>query len=163
MNEKENVIYEITEEEIQGIAEEELERSLTEEEVGLFRDILNEKMIWVIQETVDEACEYSDLLDRRINDSSDQTRYDIYARNPNAFMHEFSLICSYVDEADAREYTKRNYRFEADEYKIEKVEKNQRSLILHCRNEDFHSGVKGFRMDVHDEPKSAQKHHDLKF
>lgn len=157
----EKALYTITEEEIQELAMELVERDLTEDEIEEVVYKINEKVAEIMPEAIEEIREFSELCDRSIKDNTANPRYEIYWKNENAFQNTPVFICAYEDEEDARAYANHQYWDAGAEYKIEKVDKESRELIVHHKNPL--NGGDGFHMDVHDEPKSTQNHTDQNF
>jgi hypothetical protein len=164
LEKNDEVMYPITKRMIQDIAEEEICRTLNEDEIFL---VLN-KISWQIDDLLNEAIEevntMSERWERAIPEEEVETvnpRYEIFWKNEIAYHSEFSLICAFTDEDDARYYTQEQYDGCCEEYKIEKVDGTTRQMIVHHKNPL--NGGDGFHMDVHDEPKSLQNRHDLGF
>jgi hypothetical protein len=159
--EGENVLYPVTEVELQEIAEERIERELTEEEIGCIVDIVNEKLMWIVPEAIDEIGEFSELESKGVGNENANPRYEIHWKDENAFQNEFICSNAFIEEEDARLFADRAFPNPCEEYKIEKVKGEVRQIIVHHKNPLM--GGDGFHMDVHAEPKSIQNAHDLDF
>ena len=160
------VVYPITKRMIQEFAEEEIGRELNEDEIFL---VLN-KACWqfdgILSEAIEEVNTMSELWEKAIPEKEVEKvdpRYEVFWKNENAYESEFSLVCAFTDESDARYYTREEYDAPCEEYKIEKVENSERTLIVHHKNAFPELGFKSIHMDVHDEPKDAQNRHDYNF
>lgn len=160
------VMYPITKRMIQDIAEEAIGRALNEDEIFL---VLN-KVCWqfdgLVSEAIEEVNTMSELWENAIPAKEVvkiNPRYEVFWKNENAYHSAFSLICAFTDEDDARYYTREQYDAPCEEYKIEKVEGNQRTLLVHHKNAFPELGFTSIHMDVHDEPKDVQNQHDLNF
>lgn len=165
-NDKDKVLYEITENMIQELSQERIERNLSQDEIF---EVLN-KTCWqfddLFSEAIDEVDTMTDLWKNAIptkDVGKANPRYEVYWKNENAYEKEFSLICAFTEEDDARYFTRERYDAPCEEYKVEKVEGNQRTLLVHHKNAFPELGFTSIHMDVHDEPKDAQNQHDLNF
>lgn len=161
MKTNENELYIITREEIQEIASERIERDLTEDEIEAVIYKINEEVVRVMQETIDEVSEFSELCARDIGEKKLNPRYEIRWKNENAYQNTFVFTHAFESEEDARAYVAHEYWDACAEYKIEKVDHNVRELIVHHKNQL--NGGDGFHMDVHDEPKGTQNAEALNF
>lgn len=160
------VMYPITKRMIQDISEEEIGRALNEDEIFL---VLN-KVCWqfdgLFSEAIEEVNTMSELWENAIpaeEVTKISPRFEVFWKNENAYHSAFSLICAFSDESDARYYTREQYDAPCEEYKIEKVEGNQRTLLVHHKNAFHELGFSSIHMDVHDEPKGAQNTEELSF
>jgi hypothetical protein len=159
--EAESIIYPVTKEEVQEIAEERIDRELTEEEVGSVADIVNEKLMWVVPEAIDEVIEFIELENRSTGMENANPRYEVHWKDENVFQRTFEFSCAFSEEEDARSYASKAFQNANAEYKIEKVKDGIIQTIVHHKNPLM--GGDGFHMDVHAEPKSIQNAHDLDF
>mgnify|MGYP001561977768 CR=1 FL=1 len=158
-NEEDKVLYEITERMIQELSQERIERDLSEDEIF---EVLN-KTCWqfddLFSEAIDEVNTMTELWDKAIpakDVDKENVRYEVHSKNENAYENEFSLICAFKEEEDARYFTRERYDAPCEEYKIEEVEGNRRTLLVHHKNAFPELGFTSIHMDVHDEPKSVR-------
>lgn len=156
-----SLIYYITKEELQEIAEQEIDRDMTDDEIEELKMKISEEMIWVVQESIQSVADFTDLEQRSIGEEKKDPRYEVYAKNEIAYWYEFSLIVAFEDEEDARYYVRERFVNPAEEYKIEEVKGGIRQTIVHHKN--TLNGGDGFHMDIHKEPKTLQNVHDLEF
>ncbi len=156
-----NPLYTITKKEIQEIASERIERYLTEDEIEEVIYKINVEVVRVMPEAIEEINEFSELCSRDIGKIKATPRYEIYWKNDNAFQNTLVFTYTFTDEEDARAYVDHEYWDAGAEYKIEKVDNENRELIVHHKNPL--NGGDGFHMDVHNEPKDTQNAKALNF
>lgn len=158
------VLYPITDRMIQGFAQEEIERELSEDEIDEVLSKICFEIDHLLKEAICDVGTMTELWESAIpveEVEKHQNRFEIYARNELAYESEFSLICAYTEEEDARYYTSEHYIYPAEEYKIEEIKDGIRRIIVHHKN--ALNGGDGFHMDVHEEPKVPQSDHNLEF
>lgn len=166
LEKNDEVLYPITKRMIQDLAEEEIDRALNEDEIFLVLNKVSWQIDSLLSEAIEEVNTMSELWENAIPEEDVEKvnpRFEVFWKNENAYHSAFSLICAFKDEDDARYYTREQYDAPCEEYKIEKVENNVRSLIVHHKNAFPELGFASIHMDVHDEPKDVQNRHELNF
>lgn len=134
---------------------------MTDDEIEELKMKISEEMIWIIQESIQNVADFTELEQRSIGEQKVEPRYEVHARNEIAYWYNFTLVTAFEDEEDARYYVRERFSNPAEEYKIEEVKGGTRRIIVHHKNSL--NGGDGFHMDVHEEPKSLQNVHDLGF
>lgn len=164
LEKNDEVVYPITKRMIQEFAEEEIDRELSDEEIHEVLGKVCCEIDSLLKEAIEEVNVMTELWENAIpveEVGKHLNRFEVHARNELAYESEFSLVCAYTEEDDARYYTSKHFIYPAEEYKIEKIENGVKQIIVHHKNPL--DGGDGFHMDVHDEPKDAQNHHDQNF
>lgn len=109
--EKDKVVYTITFEEIQAIAEGVADRRLTKSEVDEVVNELESTMGTnnLICEAVQHILTYKNLLNRNKNADKDKHHFLVYWKNTNVYQNEFTLRFSSKNLSDAQTYILSHY------------------------------------------------------
>ncbi len=128
MNEnKEKIVYAITEGSIQEQAEDGLGRELTKSELDAVIDEIYEGS-WAFQNLVTDSIEhfidYNDMLDKNKDADKSPTYFKTYWKNTNAYQKDFKFSFAFKEKSDALKYIKSHFFSEYDQWKLTRVDKD---------------------------------------
>ncbi len=132
---KEKVVYPITEEMIQCEAEQEIDRELSEAELEQVVDCLydeGEDVISVlIRESINKTIELNELEEKGFNAYKSSPHFKLYHKNANAFQPEFEPCGIFETLKEAKRYRELNWNFmdEFDQWKITIVNEHGESDV----------------------------------
>ena len=105
---KEKVLIEIGEELIQGEAEQELDRQLTDKELEEVEAEILENIYFHIRDAICEVISYNELIESSKDAGKVFPHYQVYWRNVSAYQPQFKALRAFRTEKEAVEYTRGN-------------------------------------------------------
>lgn len=113
----ENAII-ISKEYILTEAEAILGRGLSRDECDNVREAINEKLIYIIQDSIHEVVDFNKMLKRNKNAENILPHYKVCWRNKNAYQPEFKQMGVFKSEEDARKFVYHDIITVFDEWRI---------------------------------------------
>lgn len=112
-----------------------LERGLSQDECDEVLEVINEKLLCIIQDSIHEVVDFNKMLKRNKNAENKLPHYKVYWRNKNAYQLEFKQMGVFKSEDDARKFIHHDIITEFDEWRIVMVNKNNSEQEVYKINE----------------------------
>lgn len=131
---KEKVVYAITDELIQQEAEQEIDRELSEVELEQVIDCIysdNLPIFDFIRECINKTIELNELIEKNKRAEKVIPHFKLYHKNSNAYQPNLTFCAAFETLEETKRYLHLNWDFisEFDQWKITKVDKNGESEV----------------------------------
>lgn len=109
---------------IQEEAETTFEEKLTEDELEIVKDDICGELGWVIQEAIERALDFRELLKRNEGAKDVFPHYRVFYRNEGAYIPNFEPSGAFVTKDDAEKYMHHEKGVYGGEWKIELADRD---------------------------------------
>lgn len=126
---KEKIVYTITDELIQQEAEQEIERELSEAELEQVIDCIygdSWPIFEFIRDCINKTIELNELTEKSKNAEKTIPHFKLYHKNANAYQRDLKFCAAFETLDETKKYLRLNSDFisESDQWKITKVDGN---------------------------------------